>query len=731
MKNFCLFVCLFVAIGCFSQDLKSEALEKGDYYCVDGRCVLDDRAATENSIGSSIPSPLLSQDSLSDESSAGTVRDEQTLDLTDENRGSTGNLKPYISKDWNPDDCFADYVFSADNPGKHDFVMDWFENPVVTEELTYSVDSSLSFVDVEIDSRTGNFSIVTTNEVGSGSFTITASNSCGSCSIPVYVYCGKVVGYTVEERSYGSSWNSVQDRGNGWALLWNENEYLWKPVFSAASPGGDRATPADYQVKTVAVTSRRIGTISMPLTVGSGRRTLTYDSGRSIASYDVPQDYWPCAVGKPGVCGEHEISISVTLEGGSVEGFGHCLGHNSVTLQMTDREKYYCPRIGFDGIQSVSWIPVDIENKIRLTTDPRDENKLRCFPELCSDLKSCDGTSRDILQKRIDVRVTLESPIPVGMNGTVYVDFFDPKNPLGVASDNPNANRTGVGVRDNNGTGGLGRTELFVSSRSPEATTSFSFSQAQPGDNYIVVSHPNNIISTMYRIEDLGDVPNCSSIVKRAPFEPNENNSIWTAVSNNLQSKELTVWRTLWIERDYLESSNAESLGKTAGLPLIDMTVADALSNACVRVDEYTQTDAQRSILVNDDTFVNFDESFLRKQRTSSFAVNNFWTVRAIGCFNLQESDGLGFYKDNNVFVANDVVETVVKNWNNQRSTSISADIVKRIIVLHEIGHALGICHGNAEVIPSLLANVPLNEISTFTIDELREIQKLHSPLRD
>lgn len=462
---------------------------------------------------------------------------------------------------------YADYVFSADG-STFESSATWFINPPNSGSLTYSVQSSLSIVNVSINSVTGLLSITPTGTVGIGSFTVTATNDVGSRSVFVSVYCGRVIGYSLEERAYGGDWGAVDDSAadGSWDLLWQENEYRWTPIFES------NQAPPSYKIQTVQASSRLLNSTGSYGTFASNSYSMY--SSESGGSYVAPEPAWPYVIGVPSLCCECDVSLSVSIQGyhpsSSTEVF---LGTNNVVLTLDKtRPTSVAPRIGVNRIQSVTWTAPNAN--IRLETYQENSSQMRCFPERPSENAE--------IANQVYATVSLAAEVPTGMSGTVYVDYFDPVNPLGtqegIPTDEDEVPLSSTGKRDNHGTGTLSATTLSVTNASGMTLhTTLTINQAYAGDNYIAVAHPNNVVTQSYKITDDVSSSVQSSVLQRKDSTSEDGYSL---LSESLQSPILTVWRTLWVEIDrMILDDDSEALS-----PIIGNFTTNAFAQACISV---------------------------------------------------------------------------------------------------------------------------------------------------
>ena len=590
------------------------------------------------------------------------------------NSGGEEDLKPFLSGGYGKAG-YADFVFSADDVSVQAYdVSGWFTNPAYfSSSMTYSVvDENLDFLDASFTSASTLQISLVDDKIGKGSFTMRATNTFGNCDVTINVYSGRVVGYALEEKVWGGDWGGVEDSEsgeNGWNLLWRENEYRWTPIFD----GG--VAPDAAQVRTVAVgvkTGENETTGEDIVTdFGSEDYELQYDSGGSDATAENIPNPWPCVVGIPSGYGEKEIAMTVTLSGADInDNSKYCVAKSTATLKQNNDDPETAvnrPRVAVTEVQSVTWEAPEvidsrtdemIVNAIRLSDDPHDsENALRCFPEEIilekdeseNDEENNENEAPSPLPtqpvNQINAKVTLASSIPVGMVGTVSLNWFDPRNLYG--SLQKLTVSKAAGPRDNNGTANLSTTQLTFTASTPlnSNVATLTVTQANAGDNYIVAAHPNVAGLANYEFADAYSTNNdvtkySSTITYTDPITDARE-----ALSGRLQTPQLTVWRTLWVEYDQMyyyetygdnDDSNDETLIAPA-LVLNDIA-QNAFAEACVDVVEYPQ-DVESRLFSGygtlDYPLNNSQTASLYNARQSNLARETHWTVQAISAFRL------------------------------------------------------------------------------------------------
>ncbi|MDO5309153.1 MAG: hypothetical protein Q4G03_06635 [Planctomycetia bacterium] len=641
------------------------------------------------------------------------------------NSGGGEGVAPYFTSGGAQATGHADYVLSADS-GTVNRSAAWFINPDPSSSLTYSVQSNLSFLSVSVNATTGALSMTPTGSVGVGTFTVTATNDVGSCSVDVSVYCGRVIGYTVEERVYGGDWGAVDDSGTDasgkpWNLLWRENEYRWTPVFEA------NLAPPSYKVAGVDLWSRTLGSTSSYDHFASGSFALGYSGG----SIEPPAPSWPCAEGVPWQYGEQEITVYVTLNGYYPStSTDVCLDANSTTLTLNPaREPNQCPRIGVNQIASVTWTPPN--DSTVLENDPQNSGGLRFFPERPSE-------NADV-QNQMQITVTLMAALPTGMSCSVNVHYFDPVNKIGTQSGLP-TNDLGeqiqtAGRRDNNGNATLSAMTLILTGSTENTLTSvLTVTQANAGDNYIAVAHPNNVIVDSYKIEDDITSEYYTSTMYR---QDSSSESGYSLLSSNLQSSVLTVWRTLWVEsaRALLEPLYIVS----ATEPDLEGIVASEFARACIKVEQYP---SESSITVHTPEYIDTTHGVAgltqyTASRTAPAGSSTYWTCFMLGAFFSTESYRGVSFGDSSIIFNSEIESEVIASNEDFPTVQLSVSLARQRTCLHELGHLFGLEHEAQGVMltadEELYQTIPITYLLypsniQFTIDNLRQIQTIVQP---
>ena len=572
----------------------------------------------------------------------------------DPNSGGGCNEKPHFSGGSDQDtppiiEVFLDAGNSIDSASIP--LSEYFCSCDCGNGLSYSVTSYDSGI---VNSPSISSTVLTVKPTGTsgvGTVTVTGTNAHGSANLTITVYSISVIGFQIEERAWGEGmgdegWHVVEDRdktvvpvsGGGteeaglWNLLWQENEYRWKPIISPAVGAG--------------LVPENIRSVNFSVSGGSGFASGSYgppcfESGGGDHHGEIlnpAKSYWPYAEGIPGL-GEHRIACNISVGTATLDAhvYTNTQGQG-ITMSITPSPTKQQPRIGVTAIASVEWGPVDsCTNAIQLGPNPPyNGGGLRCFPER-SDPDPESDNHNEIL-----TLVTLAAPIPGGMTGTVHIDWFDPDNPRG-STITPSHN--GPGLRDNRGDFAIDNTTLTFASGTQQQWATCTISPAHAGDNYIVAVHPNEGIVQLAEINPLNNTI--------AIAYENENNgsggngSGGTSYHNLTKSDMLTVWRTLWVELDQMAApdvvANPQYVGMTQP-PKPDISLLQtAMLAACVDVKELpvglnTNSTAVFASVIGETTTPGFqDISESCRDVTLDLVTESFWCVHGIGAY---ESDG-------------------------------------------------------------------------------------------
>ena len=652
--------------------------------------------------------------------------------------GSGGSGHVYVSG--GGAQAYYDVVLSADSTDIIQTPGYWGVSPDPSIPLVYSYTSTCSnIVSIQdFDSSSGAVYMIPTGTVGTGTITVTATNVYGSCTETISVYCGRVIGYQVVEKTYGSNiWNSVYDSGGfesnssdaPWMMLWHENQYRWKPIFE------NNVAPQNYQINGVYFSSRDKETTDPYLGFAGNSYTPAPTSGGASIG-NLPESDWPYAIGTPAYYGEKDIDVTVSISGFNLHQQGtFYIGYNSCTLDLnhSNSATQQQQRVALNRVYNVSWKAVDSNNAIRLGEDPNDNTQYRCFPE-----KYFPDSLLPHHQTNVSVRIF--SQIPTGMHGTVFANYFDPLNRYGsdkeIVASYLNGVRKYSGSRDNNGSvTALNENECALelvftnsdtNSGKTQKTFSFTFEVANAGDNYIIAVHPNNIIDTRYEIRDLEiiDINDDSTYDFELVYHNDDSSLPSVIVNSSLISPVLNVWRTLHIEKDVLTRTEPDNSVTAAVEPFTNGFVTSELSRACIVLEECADND--NYTIESCDIIINSTQSGLvvdpstplptaRDNSSSPY----YWVIYGIGAFSSSSQSILGITTDHRFYIFNDTIKSMCNN------DSYLIYIYQQGVALHEICHLFQLADDPYGIGAMSYQNVGDLDEFRLTNANIRAIQKV------
>jgi len=337
---------------------------------------------------------------------------------------------------------------------------------------------------------------------------------------------------------------------------------------------------------------------------------------------------------------------------------------------------------------------------IQLGYNPVDNGGgLRCFSE-----QSEPGGD---VHNEILTMATLAAPIPSGMTGTVFVDWFDPDNPRG-SLKTPDGN--GPGVRDNHGMMVIdGEVVVVVNNETVRKGAEVTFASgtqqqwktctidpAHAGDNYIIAAHPNEDVVQRAEI----DVFNIIAVP--VTVSGGSGGISYKALT---KSDILTVWRTLHVEIDALQNS----AGQLSVLPPLTGLPTGQYRRACIELKPYSQPAPSAIIATFDGIHYQLNNpseiSAIKAKRYSPPPSNSFWTVHLVGSFYRYDSVGpqwgIGGWSPSNSLPSTALVFTTTAEWQvdnycptltYQQKLEL-AYYYKQWLIAHEIGHVMGCEH--------------------------------------
>ncbi|MBP3695368.1 MAG: hypothetical protein J6J31_13145 [Thermoguttaceae bacterium] len=433
-----------------------------------------------------------------------------------------------------------------------------------------------------------------------------------------------------------------------------------------------------------------------------------------------------------------EIAFIPTVTLGSVE---DTLFTRGATLAMDwDPEgtplsaSYNTKRVGVTGIQSTSW--ESVVNGAVLDNNPEEcGGGKRIYPE--TDLS---GT----LKNTVNIRVTLENAIPEGMTGSLRLMVLDPMNQC------KDGNNQSVGSFsswqydswqcDNYGSDSL-TNSLYFAEETISNTALLTITQANPGDNYIVVAAPDD---NLYESAFIYIAVNSTTDYKTPYFLTSDGSS---PVPEKQKTELLTVWRTLWLEVDQLKYGDKvapalfENYQINTDYSLAQDTVSQVVFGpACVKIAIVPQDD---SILpVSQRTTSSYTSTTFPYPQRNYYCTLNFWTIHVVIAFHYEIDNRAGHYCQNNICLYSDVIkevdQSIRKPGDEHDSTPFpgwSTDY-KYDILSHELVHSFGYNSGNQsdswhDLTGLMTPQVNYSGVNDLSCNHIRKIQSSARPLEN
>ncbi len=308
----------------------------------------------------------------------------------------------------------------------------------------------------------------------------------------------------------------------------------------------------------------------------------------------------------------------------------------------------------------------------------------------------------------------------------MHIDWFDPNNSIGSTKTPSVTNNKAGSIRDNHGTilSLAPKTLTFNQNNVVHRIAKLNIGNAHAGDNYIIAAHPNSGVLQEAVIDPSSNIS--------VPVETQGSGGSPSGGSGGAQaipldkSPTLTVWRTLWTERDQVTVPPAYP---EAGLPLINGVVATELARACVDVKEYLPN---QNVNVVGEFFRPAWSTDVKNQysaASNSFEPSNtFWTVLMIGAF--KHVNGYwGSFNENMAFVYNSQIDSDFQD----QGERVSA---RQVVALHELGHAFGLddieendtSNPGYETVMMICDVDDLLEYQSFSVSQLQTIQSQQKP---
>ena len=340
------------------------------------------------------------------------------------------------------------------------------------------------------------------------------------------------------------------------------------------------------------------------------------------------------------------------------------------------------------------------------------------------------------------VEVTLACVIPNGLQGTVNLQWFDPDNPIG-STITPLG--YGSGTHDNHGTISslTPSTLIFNQTTGKYNSASFTISSGYAGDNYVVAAHPNISVLALAQVLTVIDdysIESCDVVVPTSYSGGNASGGSGGSACFSLdKTPVLTVWRTLWVERDVMCYEDGNYI-QCAPVPDINGLVSSEMSRACISICDYPSNTSEYVLGVQTVVFENNQYLFPTPTlaRDSVMPTPDFWTIRLVGSFNTTRTGVLGAHGNDSAFIFNTQIDYIVNQYNVTYSAStgiwVDQGIARRRTLLHEIGHAFNLGHGTEGVMFSENSLLTFGSRFTdtnlsFTIDNLKTIQSQLLPV--
>jgi len=325
-----------------------------------------------------------------------------------------------------------------------------------------------------------------------------------------------VTDYSIEWETPDEAWETI---GEDEAMWWDEN-LRWTAEFSPEDP--PTASGIEWEAKAWA--DRDDDSVAWEVFA----ETSTEDA----------------AEGNPGT-GDWAVQPSILFDWSSAQS-----GFRAAMAVLK--------RIFISEITDVEWKGVDAnDGENNLEEYPVGSGEYRIFPERNHPEGAEDppGTAIDGSHDKVEVKVTVAPPVPANCSFPVYLKVFDPDHlpdeqdagEANTAADgDPNDHTAGTHTGDDNlGSTGSGMSpaagQITIGAGQDNGVLELTIDEPQPGNNFIVVANGRQSVPTNYRFKADGKT-------LERPANP------WEDVPAAVQTPMLTVWRTLWMERDSMEA---------------------------------------------------------------------------------------------------------------------------------------------------------------------------------
>ncbi len=439
-----------------------------------------------------------------------------------------------------------------------------------------------------------------------------------------------------------------------------------------------------------------------------------------------------------------ETSVSSPLGVYDVKVELYASSTSNTVINQFEHDQYYC----FNEISSVEWDTTQAypSTDAHLAILSDSSGGMKAYVE--QTLNTTTGAI-GVVKNIATVNVTLACVVPSNLQATVNVMWFDPDNPMG-STKTPTSN--GYGVRDNHGsiTSLIPATLTFnLSNGTKTRSAALTIGSGYAGDNYIIAAHPNAGVLSSAEIESVIGVSGGIEGYRVAVTTTGSGGvgSGGVVYWELKTSPVLTVWRTLWVERDKMSLAFQSGLEFETDYAPIDGVVGSELARACISIENYLPN---LNPTVTGTEFA--DASLLCSKRNSPLSTDSFWTVQLTSAFRSVNDDSSNpdntlpnrthgiYYKEEKVIgIFYWTIDGQVELWNNyclyptQLIDSDGRELLIRSTVLHEIGHALGLSHydnGQASVMKSQ-RTIPEQlsvEYNKFSEEQICEIQSHSKP---
>jgi hypothetical protein len=329
------------------------------------------------------------------------------------------------------------------------------------------------------------------------------------------------------------------------------------------------------------------------------------------------------------------------------------------------------------------------------------------------------------LKNAATITVTVAHPIPTALQGTVHIDWFDPDNPIGSTKIPSDTNNIAASIRDNHGIilNLNPKTMVFNHNSSTRQSAKLNIGNAYAGDNYIIAAHPNSGVLSKAKIDSDSNIT-VPAATQGSGGSPSGGSGGAQGIPLD-KSPTLTVWRTLWAEKDVM-THNLE----TADAALIDGFVKWQLAGACIDLKEYSPN--LSVTIAGDVPRPDWTQTLHDKYsaiRNSPFTSDTFWTVHTIGAFE-HESDLHSEFvippNSNNPLNTIYIFNTKIQASYPSSPENPDSNSAKRGTLLYELGHAFGledVTDENDAEYNTIMGGEGLLENQSFSTSQLRSIQ--------